>query len=351
VKITKPTVVATEKALCKALVKSLAGRRYVLLTDEQVTANCLPLLSDFLAAHQPLDIVEVEPGEVSKAGEVAIHLWSHFLELSVNKNDVLICLGGGSICDLGGFVAATYKRGIPVIFVPTTLLAMTDAAIGGKNGIDVDGVKNAVGLIRMPERILVYPGFCATLSEVEFMSGYAEVVKHSLLEGADLYEMIQEFNPEECLIPASLLRASIAVKHTVVRLDPLDQHKRLTLNFGHTVGHALEAACLVGGKPLPHGIAVAFGLQVELRLSRLLKLLTPQEEERLQGLIRSQFERYYPNLPEWKDIQPYLLNDKKIATGGLRIPVMEKPGMVDIHSLNELDLLQSAYNQIVIARN
>jgi 3-dehydroquinate synthase len=351
VKITKPTVVATEMALSKSLVKSLEGRRYVLLTDEHVTANCLPLLIDFLAVHQPLDIIEVEPGEASKSGEVAIQVWSHLLELGFNRHDVLLCFGGGSICDLGGFVAATYKRGIPVIFVPTTLLAMTDASIGGKNGIDVDGVKNAVGLIRMPERILVYPGFCETLSDEEFMSGFAEIVKHALLEGADLYAMVQDFDPEERLIPVALLRASIAVKHNVVRLDPLDQHKRLILNFGHTVGHALEAACLVGGKPLPHGIAIAFGLQVELRFSRLLKLLSPQEEERLQGFIWSLFEHYYPHLPEWGQIQLYLLNDKKLATGGLRIPVMEKPGMVGVIELNQLDLLQSAYSQMVIARN
>jgi 3-dehydroquinate synthase len=349
VKIIKPTVFATEKALCKALVKALTGCRYVLLTDEHVAQNCLPIIGDFLAAHQPLDIIEVEPGEASKSGEVAIQLWSHLLELGFNRHDVLLCLGGGAICDLGGFVATTYKRGIPVIFVPTTLLAMTDAAIGGKNGIDIDGVKNAVGLIRMPQRIIVYPGFCETLAVREFMSGYAEVVKHAILEGADLFAMVHAYNSDERSLPAALLRASVAVKHAFVRMDPFDQGSRMKLNFGHTIGHALEAVCLENGHPIPHGIAVALGMQVEIRLSLLLGIMKPDVEESLQRFIQSRFDRYYPSFPNWERLLPFLLNDKKIVVGGIGIPIIGKPGTAGIIKLQQIDFLQEAYNQVVSA--
>jgi 3-dehydroquinate synthase len=347
VKIPKPILVASADALCVELSGVLAGRRYLLLTDEQVSAHCLPFLSDVIADFPPLDIIEVEAGEVSKSPEVVMQLWSHLLELGVQRGDVLVCLGGGSVCDVGGFLAATYKRGIPVILIPTTLLAMTDAAIGGKNGIDIDGVKNAVGTIRMPESILVYPGFCDSLAREEFASGYGEVVKHALLAGGPLFDEVgrQRVIPEKMKV--SLLKRSIAVKYALVKSDPYEANERAKLNFGHTVGHALEAVMLAAEKPLPHGIAVAIGMQVELRLGLMLGMMEQQEEERLQVLLHTLFSLAYPVLPSWTELEAYILNDKKSGRSGIRLPIIQLPGSVKLLDLRDLSKIQEAYNQWV----
>ena len=349
-KIPKPILVASADALCVELSRVLAGRRYLLLTDEQVSVHCLPFLSDVIAEFPPLDIIEVEAGEASKSPEVVMQLWSHLLELGVQRGDVLVCLGGGSVCDVGGFLAATYKRGIPVIFIPTTLLAMTDAAIGGKNGIDIDGVKNAVGTIRMPESILVYPGFCDSLAREEFASGYGEVVKHALLAGGPLFDEVGR----QCVIPenmkVSLLKRSIAVKYALVKSDPYEANERAKLNFGHTVGHALEAVLLAAGKPLPHGIAVAIGMQVELRLGWMLGMMEQQEEERLQVLLHTLFSLAYPVFPSWTELEVYLSNDKKSGRSGIRLPIVESPGTVKLLDLQDLSKIQAAYNQWVSAQ-
>jgi 3-dehydroquinate synthase len=350
VKIPKPILVASADALCLELSGVLAGRRYLLLTDEQVSAHCLPFLSDVIADFPPLDIIEVEAGEVSKSPEVVMQLWSHLLELGVQRGDVLVCLGGGSVCDVGGFLAATFKRGIPVIFIPTTLLAMTDAAIGGKNGIDIDGVKNAVGTIRMPESILVYPGFCDSLAREEFASGYGEVVKHAILAGGPLFDEVgrQRVIPEKMKV--SLLKRSIAVKYALVKTDPFEANERAKLNFGHTVGHALEAVLLAAGKPLPHGIAVAIGMQVELRLGLMLGMMEQQLEERLQLLLHTLFSWAYPVLPSWTELEVYISNDKKSGRSGIRLPIVESPGSVKLLDLRDLSKIQEAYNQGVSAQ-
>ncbi len=344
-KIPKPILVASADALCLELSGVLAGRRYLLLTDEQVSAHCLPFLSDVIADFPPLDIIEVEAGEVSKSPEVVMQLWSHLLELGVQRGDVLVCLGGGSVCDVGGFLAATFKRGIPVIFIPTTLLAMTDAAIGGKNGIDIEGVKNAVGTIRMPESILVYPGFCDSLAREEFASGYGEVVKHAILAGGPLFDEVgrQHVIPEKMKV--SLLKRSIAVKYALVKTDPFEANERAKLNFGHTVGHALEAVLLAAGKPLPHGIAVAIGMQVELRLGLMLGMMEQQQEARLQLLLHTLFSWAYPVLPSWTELEVYISNDKKSGRSGIRLPIVESPGSVKLLDLRDLSKIQEAYNQ------
>ena len=349
-KIPKPILAASSDALCVELTGVLAGRRYLLLTDEQVSAHCLPFLSEVIADFPPLDIIEVEAGEVSKSPEVVMQLWSHLLELGVQRNDVLVCLGGGSVCDVGGFLAATFKRGIPVMFIPTTLLAMTDAAIGGKNGIDIDGVKNAVGTIRMPEHILVYPGFCDSLDRKEFVSGYGEVVKHALLAGGPLYDAVgrRHVIPEKMTV--GLLKRSIAVKYALVRTDPYEANERAKLNFGHTVGHALEAVLLAAGKPIPHGIAMAIGMQVELRLGLMLGKMEQQEEERLQSMLYSLFSSAYPVFPNWSELEVYLLNDKKAGRSGIRLPVVKSPGCVELFDLRDLSKFQEAYNQWVSAQ-
>jgi 3-dehydroquinate synthase len=345
-KITQPKFLQSANSLCKALDKQLAGRRYVLLTDEMVSKYCVPHLTGFLSDFQPLDIVEVEAGESGKAAEVCFQLWSHLLDLGVGKKDVLICLGGGSISDLGGFIAATYKRGISCIFIPTTLLAMTDASIGGKNGIDVDSVKNAVGTIVQPEAIFIFPRFCESLEHRQFLSGMAEIFKHGVIEGGEFWKSLETLPCDEYDLNINLLKHSVRTKLNVVRKDVHESSLRKILNFGHTIGHAIESAMLVSGKTIEHGIAVAAGMLVESHFAYSSGLLNQQDFNAINELISKWYAQSFPNLPTWDEVFVFMKHDKKVDVkkNALYLPVFL--GQFKIFEISGLDEMKLSYNEI-----
>jgi 3-dehydroquinate synthase len=347
VKITRPKFVRTIEALSKALSNQLGKRRYVLLTDDTVGEVCLPLLSEFLGANSPLDIIEVEAGEACKAPEVCVQLWSHLLQLGITKSDVLVCLGGGSVTDLGGFVAATYKRGIPVVFIPTTVLAMTDASIGGKNGIDFEGVKNAVGTIIQPESVLVYTGFADTLSEEQYLSGFAEIVKHGIIGGNPLWKDLEKYINKRRALDERLLRKSVDVKLIIVTKDPFENGDRRILNVGHSIGHAIESAFLKNGQSVEHGIAVAMGILVELKLSLRLKRISEKDAFSIARVLQDWFGHVLPSFPDWSQIEPFLIHDKKTNSKKILLPLPISIGHVEIVDFGRWALLKDVYNQFV----
>jgi 3-dehydroquinate synthase len=348
-KIARPRFVRSTSALCKLLAKQLQGRRYILLTDENVAEACMPMLGDFLAHHAPLDVIEVEAGELCKSSEVCMQLWSHFLELEVAKSDVLVCLGGGSVTDLGGFVAATFKRGIPVIFIPTTLLAMTDAAIGGKNGIDFEEIKNAIGVISQPEAVIVFPDFCDTLSSRQWFSGMAEVVKHGVIARGDFWNELKEVSFESHKLSLKLLQRSALVKHAIVRQDPFENSRRMELNFGHTIGHAIESAYMQKGNLIEHGLAVVMGMIVELRLAVNVKFLSPNEADEITVLLYSWFGNLLPTFPQFDEIRSFLHHDKKVATKKNVLFLPSSSGEMKKLVLASQGELEIAYNQSIKA--
>jgi len=346
-KIARPQFVRSVSALSKLLQKQLVGRRYVLLTDENVGQVCLPLLGDFLAEHPPLDVIEVEAGEGCKSHEVAIQLWSHFMELELSKSDVLVCLGGGSITDLGGFVAATFKRGMPVVFIPTTLLAMTDAAIGGKNGIDLSHVKNAIGTITQPEAILIYPDFSETLNYGQWLSGFAEIIKHGIIAGGALWQELLAMPVGIRAISLPILKQSVLVKHAIVREDPWEHARRMELNFGHTIGHAIESVYLQKGNPIEHGFAVAMGMMVEVRLAVNGGFLSLNDANEITNLIDGWFENSTPTFPQFNEILPFLEQDKKMKLKKNILFLPLAPGVMKKNQYSELTELEMAYNQFI----
>ncbi len=305
----------------------------------------MPLLAVFLQNHQPLDIIEVEPGEVSKSPEVCIQLWDHFIELGLNKTDVVVCLGGGSVCDLGGFVAKTYKRGIPVLFLPTTLLAMTDASIGGKNGVDSLDVKNVIGTISQPEAILVYPSFYETLTRRQYVSGLAEVVKHAVISGGELWNDVKTMLSNEHSISLEILKRSAEFKYSIVKQDPFEKDLRRILNFGHTIGHAIESACMNRADQLEHGIAVAAGMLVETELAIRLKLGEKKELDEVKEFIRSGFQDYWIEMPRWNEISPFLEQDKKIKAKKNVFALPFSIGRLEIVEQVPVGDVEKAYNQ------
>ena len=310
-KITAPKFARSASRLGEMLEKQLSGRRFFILTDENAGSLCVSQLSEFIAANQPIDIIEVDSGEACKQYEVAIELWKHLLDLQITRYDVMVCVGGGAISDLGGFIASTYKRGIPFIFVPTTLMAMTDAAIGGKNGIDLMSVKNAVGTINQPMAVFIYKPFLESLPSGQFLSGMAEVIKHGVIRGGELWQRLDEMPSGDMNLSDSVLKLSIATKLAIVRADVYETGVRKTLNFGHTVGHAIESWFLAENRPVDHGLAVAKGMLIESALAADMGLLGSSDLHSITAVVSRLVDLEILQLPPWTAVQPFFTHDKK----------------------------------------
>ena len=229
------------------------------LTDANVAMYWLPELEHWLGCEQAVEIV-VKAGERYKTLGTVRRIWKALLKHNADRQAVLVNLGGGTVSDMGGFAASCYQRGIRFVNVPTTLLAMVDASIGGKNGVDLGGCKNQIGTFAEPEEVLVNPIFLSTLSDRELLSGIAEMVKCGFVADEDLLQ-VDESNYEQYILRAG------KIKKEIVEQDFRDRNKRQVLNFGHTVGHALEAYSLTTDTPLTHGEAVALGMWCALWLS------------------------------------------------------------------------------------
>lgn len=290
-----------------------------LVADANTRRACGPVFFEKTGLPPDLPFVEIPAGEPFKTLATCEAVWQAMFAAGLDRRALAINLGGGVTGDLGGFCAATYKRGIDFVQVPTTLLSMTDAAIGGKLGIDFLGIKNAVGVFRNPAAVFVDPAFLATLPARELRSGFAEVIKHALIGDPDLWHALLALPALDEADWTAILPASIAVKVRVVTEDPLEKGLRAVLNFGHTVGHALESGFLDSDTPLTHGEAIAIGMIVE---SWLAWGDGPRTRE-IGGLIA----RFFPprEVPEslFPALWPLMQQDKKNASGAVRMAVPE----------------------------
>ncbi|WP_449387290.1 3-dehydroquinate synthase [Chryseobacterium lineare] len=282
-----------------------------ILVDENTHEYCLPVLLGNLETDLAFEILEIEPGEEMKNITTANQLWEILTEMQADRKALVINLGGGVITDMGGFVASTYKRGVPFINIPTTLLSMCDASIGGKTGIDLMHYKNMVGTFTFPEQIFVYPKFLETLPYKELRSGFAEMLKHGLIADEKHWENLIHISKLdfESVIPH--ISTSMEIKQNVVQQDFHEKNIRKTLNFGHTIGHAIESLCLNQGNPILHGEAVAMGMITETHLSFLEGLIS----EEICNIVIENIQKCYPylDISDFKDddIFELLINDKK----------------------------------------
>jgi 3-dehydroquinate synthase len=304
------------------LITTTKPSQVFILVDENTHEHCLPTLLGNLEGEIPFEIIEIEAGEEMKTIETATQLWEILSEFNADRKALLINLGGGVITDMGGFVASTYKRGIKFINIPTTLLGMCDASIGGKTGIDHQFLKNIVGTFAKPEQIFVYPDFLKTLPFTELRSGFAEMLKHGLIADQKHWNDLISI---ENLTPASIfpfIETSMKIKQNVVELDFKEQNVRKTLNFGHTIGHALESLFLEKGNLIPHGEAVALGMICETRLSFLENLIS----EKTANQIITNIKKCYPSISiasfSKKEIIVLMKNDKKNAAGKINFSLL-----------------------------
>ena len=297
-------------ALAEMLARPAVSRVFV-LADSNTTRLCLPLLEPHLPASYHL--IEIPAGEEYKTLASCDTVWSQLTGQRADRHAVLVNLGGGVVTDLGGFAAALYKRGIRFTQVPTTLLAQVDASVGGKTGVDFQGYKNQLGVFQMPAAVFIEPRFLQTLDPRQLKSGYAEVLKHWLIADATAFDqhrrlgwLTEDWTP--------IIRESVALKQAVVAQDPLEAGPRKLLNFGHTVGHALESYLLTQpGREALHGEAIAAGLVCESWLSVQRGLLSAEELDKIETFVFSVFDKLSFVGLETEAIAEFALQDKKNA--------------------------------------
>lgn len=294
------------------------------LTDTNTQLHCLPTLQQhinftYAELHMPA-------GEEHKHISTCVALWESLSELGADRKSLLINLGGGVVTDLGGFVACTFKRGIDFINIPTSLLAMVDASVGGKTGIDLGPLKNQIGIIEEPKMVLVDRNFLETLPENEYRSGYAEMLKHGLIQEPAYFDRLSSFLDREAILPH--IYHSVGVKAKVVSEDPYERGLRKILNFGHTLGHAIESHFLISPTKtkLLHGEAIAIGMVLEGFLSAELTGLPRQDASR----IKSVFGKIYPKVSFDEEtiaaVIALLTHDKKNENGNVLFVLLEKIG-------------------------
>ncbi len=303
-----------------------------ILVDTNTETHCLPFFLN--ALNTTPEIISIEAGEEHKHIETCLKVWEALSNLGADRKSVLINLGGGVITDLGGFVAATFKRGIDFINIPTTLLSMVDASVGGKTGVDLKALKNQIGVIVNPKLILIDDAYLKTLPAPEFKSGYAEMLKHSLIRDKTYWTLLSDFENISDHNIQELIYHSVGIKNAVVLEDPYENSLRKILNFGHTLGHAIESYCLTSTErtTLLHGEAIAIGMILESFISTKIVGL----ERSTCNEIKTTFNGIYPKVEfsneEIDSILSLLQHDKKNSHGKIKFALLEAIGnpVIDI---------------------
>ena len=280
-----------------------------ILVDEFSNKYCLPIIQDLLPSN--FTKILIKSGEHHKNLATCEQVWDRMTKANMDRHSLLVNLGGGVIGDLGGFCASTYKRGIDFIQIPTTLLAQVDASVGGKLGIDFHGLKNHIGVFQLPKAVLIDPTFIDTLSIQQKKSGFAEIIKHCLIRDEKEWSAIRQQSFEE-LDLSKLIAHSVAIKEAVVLEDPKEAGLRKILNFGHTLGHAIETYLLDKGKrKILHGEAIAIGMIVEAFISHQRDLISLQELEEIESYLFENYGRVKLHTEEISKIIALTAQDKK----------------------------------------
>ncbi|NJC25261.1 3-dehydroquinate synthase [Neolewinella antarctica] len=329
--------------------KEYAG--WVVFVDTNTRRDCLPLIEKFLD-HPRLLIIECAPGELNKNLGTCQELWSQMFDGGVGRRWCAICLGGGVLEDMSGFVASTFKRGIDFLQIPTTLLAQVDSSVGGKLGVDFYELKNSLGVFNDPIAVWIDHRFLRTLPAREIRSGFAEVIKHALIADAGQWGRIQKIIDLTVVDWSELIPASVNIKREVVLEDPFERGVRKSLNFGHTIGHAIESYFLETEQRLFHGEAIAAGMIMEAWISYQLATLTVSDYQ----LIESYFLKLYGHQvileSSFDQLFALMANDKKNDDHRINFTLLAEPGRALINQFAGRPVIESAirhYNSLAVA--
>jgi 3-dehydroquinate synthase len=306
--------------------------KFFILTDENTGTHCLPLVKEKLDSNAQFDIIEINAGEESKDIDFCIGVWKMLIDFGADRQSLLINLGGGVISDLGGFAASTFKRGIDFVHVPTTLLSQVDASVGGKTGIDINSIKNIIGTFTQPKAVFVEYKFIETLPARQILSGLAEMLKHGLIADASYWELLKTSDLEKP--SAELIYLSIAIKNKVVIEDPHEMGIRKSLNFGHTIGHAVETYSLINDEDhLSHGEAIAIGMICESYLSYKKTGLYEGALTEITEVLSNLYPAYQLK-EEYNDtLYEFMLKDKKNQKGKINCTLLDAIGRCSIDNI------------------
>ncbi|MDB4199111.1 3-dehydroquinate synthase [Polaribacter sp.] len=293
-----------------------------ILVDENTFKCCYPKFIPNLQTDKKIEVIEIESGEINKNLETCIGVWNAITELGGDRKSLLITLGGGVITDLGGFVASCFKRGIDFVNIPTTLLSMVDASVGGKTGVDLGVLKNQIGLFANPEMVLVDTDYLTTVSEREIKSGTAEIIKYGITYDITLFNQIK--NNKNLKIEDLIFR-SIEIKNEVVLKDPKEQNIRKILNFGHTLGHAIESFYLESDdkESLTHGEAIAIGMVCESYMSSKLFGFPIEKLNAVKEVIIRTYGKIALLTNDFAGIMELLKHDKKNVNGQVNFVLLK----------------------------
>ena len=320
----------------------------IVLVDTNTRRLVLPQLSCLDNAC----VIEIPCGDENKTLTSLTHVWQELQQCGATRHSLLINLGGGMVTDLGGLAAATFKRGIPFINVPTTLLAAVDAAVGGKTGINYGGLKNEIGVYAPALHVIVSTCFFTTLPLREVKSGFAEMLKHAMLSSQEDFTRLLNFSfdsiDQDKLL--ELLRSSVKVKERFVIDDPTEQGLRKALNLGHTVGHAFESMAIERHQPVPHGYAVAWGLVVETVLSHMLLEFPSSQLYSLASFVKDNYGAYHFTCDHYPHLLDLMRHDKKSLAGEINCTLLKACGepVVDNNiSTNNLTAALDIYRDLM----
>lgn len=304
------------------LIKNKDYSTIFILVDENTLRLCYPKFREKLALDADFKILKVDAGEIHKNLETCIKVWSDITNLGGDRKSLLLTLGGGVITDLGGFVASCFKRGIDFVNIPTTLLSMVDASVGGKTGVDLGVLKNQIGLFANPQMVLIDDTYLSTLSERELKSGTAEIIKYGLTYDMELFN---EIKTHKTLHINNLIYRSIEIKNEVVLQDPKEMYLRKILNFGHTLGHAIESFYLESDdkETLTHGEAIAIGMVCESYLSSKILNFSLDKVQEIKDCVLSIYTKIKLHEKDFTAITDLLKHDKKNVNGEVNFVLLK----------------------------
>jgi 3-dehydroquinate synthase len=298
----------------------------IILVDENTHDFCLEYLLTSFEELKEAEIMLLPCGEENKVLEVCFQVWDAMSEYEISRKDLVINLGGGVITDMGGFIASVFKRGVDFIHIPTTLLGMVDAAIGGKTGIDLGNFKNQIGTFQTPVALFLDLGFLETLPTQEVLNGYAEMLKHALIADAMYWKELTTISSMPDLINEKLIQRSVEIKNSIVIHDPKEMHDRKKLNLGHTIGHGIEGFLLHQDK-ISHGHAVGLGMIAEAFISYQRRLLNEADWQEILTVLSTIFPMIEIQEEDFDTIIQLMRNDKKNNNGKIKSCLLNQIGV------------------------
>ena len=323
--------------------QSYHTRKIFLLTERTPEKFCLPLVSSIIGRYS-IPMLVIEGGEISKSIRTVEKVWQFLSENGADRKSLLVNMGGGMLTDLGGFAASCFKRGIEFINLPTTLLAQVDASLGGKTGINFNGLKNEIGVFNDPKTVIINTNFLKTIDDQNFKSGFAEMIKHGFIKDPEHLDQLRQFDFGQIDLKKLelIIARSVSIKEWHVHNDPTEKGIRKALNFGHTAGHAFESFALHQNHPILHGYAVAYGMITELYLSSKISGLAKEQAQDAALWLKSIYGRFPISKDDYNSLYQLMTHDKKNEAGRINFTLLHSYGHAVINQDCSRALIEEA---------